>query len=547
MAKNDRRAARKKKKRSEQHKKNKALGRFKPKHSRHRLVPLAALPDIPDVTKPNSQDTERKDLATAWVADTYEEITEVDELHTLLEGEKWRKHYSGALEGSVVYCAQEWALRAQECESPEQAQIFAEKALAINPNNADARYLQATAQHQNDHEAFLVALQSAVDGAWTELGGQSFIEESKGHFWDYVETRPYMRTRCALGGRLLALKRYEEARPHFDELLILNPADHLGMSYMLLSCLFGLADLPALEQWFEKFGNNESALSKWAEVLFRFMTGDSVASNKTLKKAKKLNPHVLELLLQEEKKRPESGNDFIPGGPEEATMVVQMIGSIWDEQPEAQHWLKAGGRVKGKAQLPKTAVAMQSMSHIEHLMTPWQCCFDSAESLRKQEPWEWMSVYSIMAVTDPATGTKLHVRITGNEARHPGVRVYTGKAGLAVLQEEITTNVMSLMPTHCLVLEFSHRHDLFEECYALIKQAGRRYRGKRVWPQCMSWKPTGGLQVPSEADASLLSVAMDHAMAFADEYRKKPFPQAVVHRFKDGESWVTEELPELIP
>src|SRR4051794_23817977 len=58
-----------------------------------------------------------------------------------------------------------------------------------------------------------------------------------GHFWGFLETRPYMRARAGLAGTLLKLGDVDSAVAHYRDMLKLNPNDNQGIRYVLAGCL----------------------------------------------------------------------------------------------------------------------------------------------------------------------------------------------------------------------------------------------------------------------------------------------------------------------
>jgi hypothetical protein len=68
------------------------------------------------------------------------------------------------------------------------------------------------------------------------LGPRGF-KEYAGHFWGFLETRPYMRARAGLAGTLLKLGDVDGALAHYRDMLKLNPNDDQGIRYVLAGCL----------------------------------------------------------------------------------------------------------------------------------------------------------------------------------------------------------------------------------------------------------------------------------------------------------------------
>ena len=61
------------------------------------------------------------------------------------------------------------------------------------------------------------------------LGPRGF-KRCAGHFWGFLETRPYMRARAGLAGTLLKLGDVDGALSHYRDMLKLNPNDNQARS-----------------------------------------------------------------------------------------------------------------------------------------------------------------------------------------------------------------------------------------------------------------------------------------------------------------------------
>ena len=59
------------------------------------------------------------------------------------------------------------------------------------------------------------------------------FKQYAGHFWGFLETRPYMRARAGLAGTLLKLGDIDGAVGHYRDMLKLNPNDNQGIRYVL--------------------------------------------------------------------------------------------------------------------------------------------------------------------------------------------------------------------------------------------------------------------------------------------------------------------------
>jgi tetratricopeptide (TPR) repeat protein len=121
---------------------------------------------------------------------------------------------------------------------------LARKALAITPLCADAYSILAEEARSVEEARDLYA--RGVEAGELELGRKGF-KEYAGHFWGFLETRPYMRARAGLAGALLKLGEGEAAIGHYRDMLELNPGDNQGIRYVLTGCLLRRGDEAALK------------------------------------------------------------------------------------------------------------------------------------------------------------------------------------------------------------------------------------------------------------------------------------------------------------
>src|SRR6266702_3766745 len=123
---------------------------------------------------------------------------------------------------------------------------LAHKALAISPLCADAYVLLAEEEAKSVDEA-LEYYRKGVEVAEQALGTKGF-KEYAGHFWGFLETRPYMRARAGLAATLYALGEVDAAISNYQDMLTLNPNDNQGIRYVLARCLMRKGDTEALKK-----------------------------------------------------------------------------------------------------------------------------------------------------------------------------------------------------------------------------------------------------------------------------------------------------------
>ena len=168
---------------------------------------------------------------------------------------------------------------------------LARKALSISPLCADAYNLLAAEAATTAEARDLYA--RALEAGELALGPEGF-EEYDGHFWGFLETRPYMRARHGLALALLKLGEEEQAMEHFRAMLKLNPGDNQGIRYLLLGSLLRRDDIPALKALLADYADEWSAywLYTRALVAYREGQGSTPTTVKLLKDARSANEHV---------------------------------------------------------------------------------------------------------------------------------------------------------------------------------------------------------------------------------------------------------------
>jgi ST7 protein len=104
--------------------------------------------------------------------------------------------------------AQDVMYEAWERNTSRSRIALARKALGISPLCADAYVLLAEEAQSIEEARDLYA--KGVEAGELALGRQGF-EEYAGHFWGFLETRPYMRARAGLASTLVQLGDIEGA------------------------------------------------------------------------------------------------------------------------------------------------------------------------------------------------------------------------------------------------------------------------------------------------------------------------------------------------
>ena len=231
--------------------------------------------------------------------------------------------------------AQELAYRAVASHGRRQIQL-ARQALAIYPDCADA--WSALGARAIDLDRAVGRFREAVAAGQRALGADVFAA-SAGHFWEAVETRPYMRARFALADCLEAAGAVGEAIEHYRDMLRLNPSDNQGVRHRLLECLIDEqrdADAQAL---IEQFKDDKSPDWKYAAALVAFRReGDSMSSRALRADAVHELAAVVPYLTGE-RALPAPPAAFRPYSRDHAVVCATWLIDMWQDTPGACGWL----------------------------------------------------------------------------------------------------------------------------------------------------------------------------------------------------------------
>ena len=213
---------------------------------------------------------------------------------------------------------------------------LAHKALAMSPLCADAYVLLAEEEANSATEA-LAYFRKGVEAGERTLGPKGF-KQYGGHFWGYLETRPYMRARAGLAATLNALGEVDAAICHYRDMLKLNPGDNQGIRYVLIACLMKQGDTEALKRLLEQYDEDGSAPWLYTRALVGFREGD-VKAEELAKKAWRRNNHVPAVLAGTKKAKPSTNGYVTMGGEDEAADYFGQWGFDWLTTPGAIDWL----------------------------------------------------------------------------------------------------------------------------------------------------------------------------------------------------------------
>lgn len=253
-----------------------------------------------------------------------------------------RSYPADAADSEILSAAQDVVYDAWETDSRPKRIALARKALKISPLCADAYVILSEETAKNPDEAIGLYRQGVAAGE--KALGEAAFRDDVGHFWSFLETRPYMRARQGLAWMLWEAGFRDEAVTHYQDMLRLNPNDNQGVRYLLLDCLLALGRDPEAQKLLEQYEDDAGAGWGWSKALLSFRrVGDTALSRDALAQAVTTNEHVPGYLLGD-KAMPEDLPDFISWGDEtEAIAYAHAAAEAWVSTPGAWAWLRAAG------------------------------------------------------------------------------------------------------------------------------------------------------------------------------------------------------------
>jgi tetratricopeptide (TPR) repeat protein len=220
----------------------------------------------------------------------------------------------------------------------EQRIQLARKALSICEDCADAYVLLA--------EESAESLQEAADwlAAGVEAGKRALGEEfaeAEGNFWFVVKTRPYLRARAGLASALWQLGQHLAAIDHYEDMLRLNPGDHQGIRYLLLTAYLVEGQDGLAERLLDEYPDDPSAIWPYHRALLLYRQEKSgPKASAQLREALRYNPHVPDYLLGHKPLPDHLPSSMGFGDEEEAAYYTADAGSLWTGLEGALDWLQ---------------------------------------------------------------------------------------------------------------------------------------------------------------------------------------------------------------
>ena len=267
------------------------------------------------------------------------EFDSIDDMNAFLQQAMAAGAPLGAPPSTPLEQAQDLMYEAWNATGTRRVKL-AREALALSPDCADAYVLLAEETAKTPQEARKL-YQQGVDAGERALGPETF-EESVGHFWGIVETRPYMRAREGLAHALWHLGEHRAAIDHLQTMLRLNPGDNQGIRYVLAQWLLETGADEELLQLLEQYPDDAAATWAYTRALAAFRRqGAGATANAALRDAIATNGFVPVYLLGR-KRLPQRLPQYVGlGDDNEAIAYVAHGAAAWRKTPGALDWLSS--------------------------------------------------------------------------------------------------------------------------------------------------------------------------------------------------------------
>jgi tetratricopeptide (TPR) repeat protein len=222
----------------------------------------------------------------------------------------------------------------------------AKKALELGPC-PDAYSLLATEEATTLEEALKYAKQGYEAGEKALIDYEpNIFTAKKGNFWDYHETRPYIRALQTYAQCLIDNGRAGDAVPILQKGLELNPGDNIGLEQNLMLAYMHLKKFDEVLAIIVKQERKHNVLLfasyNYTKALLSYKKhGRTEQTYWALALAFKSNFNVIDAVLEPEKFYARPMNPYMnTQGPVEAISFIHTWARFWFEDKEAWAWFK---------------------------------------------------------------------------------------------------------------------------------------------------------------------------------------------------------------
>jgi tetratricopeptide (TPR) repeat protein len=184
---------------------------------------------------------------------------------------------------------------AQHSVAPRERALLARRALALDPENADA-YFTLTCDAETPEERLRVSAEGVTAGRCA-LGDAH--ERLRGQFGQTLATRRYMRALLAYARALMQSGDDAAAIAIVEEMLQLDARDAFNMHRVLAHHYAATGALDKLDALYERYRQDTSPEFLWNRVFIEYTLGRWPQACAAVKRARRYSPLVGMLLSQD--------------------------------------------------------------------------------------------------------------------------------------------------------------------------------------------------------------------------------------------------------
>ena len=248
-----------------------------------------------------------------------------------------------SLPSSPLGRAYDYIYQATQADSKSRMVKLAKQALAISADCVDGYLIRAYRSARDDAEK-LKFLKQAVE-AGKRIISREDMKRFEGHYWQVMDTRPYLRAIDDLAEFQMELGNYVDAIENHRELIRLDPRDHQDIRYDLANCYLLTHRYDDLDELLKKYRKDMSAPMLFASALMSFgLHGDTKQANNELKRAIKENHYVADFLLGRKPLPKEEPIEYEFGDEDEAVFYARLAMNAWKQTQGAIEWLRKAVR-----------------------------------------------------------------------------------------------------------------------------------------------------------------------------------------------------------
>jgi tetratricopeptide (TPR) repeat protein len=222
--------------------------------------------------------------------------------------------------------------------SPRKRVRLAKQALKISPDCADAYVLLAEEAAKTAEQAYDL-YRAGVAAGGRALGEDAFARD-KGHFWEIMATRPYLRALFGLAQLEIELGETDEGIATLRRIIELNPIDNQGARYQLLSILLETDETAEVHKLLRQYKDDFASAWAYGRALVTFLEhGNTRHSRANLQEALQRNIYFPAYLLGAIPLPDELPAYMEIGGETEGLNLYYEQGAAWAAHEKALDWL----------------------------------------------------------------------------------------------------------------------------------------------------------------------------------------------------------------